>query len=803
MKASVRWLRELCPQLPDDPGAIASRLTSAGLEVEGTETFGLAAEACVVASVVSARPHPSRSGLRLVTVDRGGAQQEVVCGAPNVPEPGGLVVLAPLGAHLPAKGVTIEKRSIAGVESEGMLCSEAELGLGDDADGILVLAAGAAAPGAVLAKAIPASRDTILEVGLTPNRPDGLGHIGLAREAAALFEVPFLLANPEAPARTRSDEVGSFVAVTIDEPERCPHYGATAVLDVKIAPSPLDVRWRLTSLGVRPISNVVDVTNLVMLESGHPLHAFDLDRIHGKKIVVRRATDGEKLVTLDGVERILTDDDLVICDGEGPVALAGVMGGGNSEIAAETARVLIECAYFDARGVRRAARRHGLHTESSHRFERGVDWGDTSWVLARAASLVAKLAGGTPLEKTRIFEARALARRSVTLRHARIGGLLGVDVPHGDAAATLGRLGFACRASQPGMDVWEVPSHRPDVSREVDLVEEVARVRGFDAIPAELPAFKPSRDAGPIQALAKRARDAGVAMGLSEAITYAFAVPSELQAVGAPAPVVTVQNPLGERGTVMRTSLVPGLLHALSHARRHGERQVRLFTVGALFLAGEGDMPDERPSFAALLAGDRPAWLSKPEAVDVWDAKGVAEGLVARMLRRGAAIRLAGADARPKHLHPRGAAWIEVDGERVGSLGPLHPSVLDAFDLDEGAVVVEVDLAALERLGARPATFSPLPRFPASTRDLAVVVEDRVAAGDVERAVREAAGDLAEHVALFDRFTGGSVPAGHTSLALHVVYRAPDRTLTDAEVDQRHAQVVVEVGKRFGARLRS
>ena len=807
MKASVRWLRELCPQLPDDPGAIASRLTSAGLEVEATETFGLAAEACVVASVVSARPHPSRSGLRLVVVDRGGAQQEVVCGAPNVPEPGGLVVLAPLGAHLPAKGVTIEKRSIAGVASEGMLCSEAELGLGDDSDGILVLAPGTAAPGATLASAIPASRDTLFEINLTPNRPDGLGHIGLAREAAALFEVPFLLANPEAAAKTRPEDVGSLVAVSIEEPERCPHYGATAVFDVAIAPSPLDVRWRLTSLGVRPISNVVDVTNLVMLESGHPLHAFDMDRIRGKKIVVRRATEGEKLVTLDGVERTLTEDDLVICDGEGPVALAGVMGGGNSEIAAETTRVLIECAYFDARGVRRAARRHGLHTESSHRFERGVDWGDTRWVLARAASLVAKLAGGTPLENVHIFEARALARRSVTLRHARVGALLGVDVPHGDAAATLGRLGFACRASQPGMDVWEVPSHRPDVSREVDLIEEVARTVGFDAIPSTLPAFKPSRDAGPIQALAKRARDVGVALGLSEAITYSFAVPSDLEALGAPAPVVTVRNPLGDRGTVMRTSLLPGLLRALSHARRHGERQVRIFTVGSLFLAPEdgGKLPEERMAFAALLAGDRPAWLSKPEPVDVWDAKGVAEGVVSRMLRRGASVRIAGADARPKHLHPRGAAWIEVDGQRVGSLGPLHPSVLDAFDLDDGGnvITVEVDLRALEAVGARPAAFSPLPRFPASTRDLAVVVEDRVPAGDVELAVREAAGDLAEHVALFDRFTGGSVPPGHTSLALHVVYRAPDRTLTDAEVDQRHAQVVAEVGKRFGARLRS
>ena len=427
MKASVRWLRELCPQLPDDAGAIAARFTAAGLEVEGTTSFGLGAEACLIVSVVSTRPHPSRSGLRLVTVERGGAQQEVVCGAPNVPEPGGLVVLAPLGAHLPAKGMTIERRTIAGVASEGMLCSEAELGLGDDGSGILVLPAGTAAPGAPLVKVLPGARDTILEINLTPNRPDGLGHVGLARQAAALFEVPFLPPVPDAIARTRDDDLGRYVAVSIEDGDRCPHYGAAVLLGAHVAPSPLDVRWRLISLGVRPISNLVDVTNLVMLEGGHPLHAYDLDRVRGSKIVVRRATEGETLVTLDGVTRTLSADDLVIADGEGPVGLAGVMGGGNSEISATTTRVLIECAYFDPRGIRRAARRHGLHTEASHRFERGVDWGDTSWVLARASSLVAGLAarlrGAGPFAAHRHAPARARerdpGRRRTSCRHAR------------------------------------------------------------------------------------------------------------------------------------------------------------------------------------------------------------------------------------------------------------------------------------------------------------------------------------------------------------------------------------------------
>ncbi len=821
MKASVRWLREICPQLPDDAAAIAARFTSAGLDVEGTTAFGLGAEACVIASVVSSRPHPSRSGLRLVTIDRGGGQQDLVCGAPNVPEPGGLVVLAPLGAHLPAKNATIERRTIAGVPSEGMLCSEAELGLGDDSEGILVFPAGIAAPGTPLVQVFPAARDTILEIGLTPNRPDALGHLGLAREAAALFEVAMATPHGDVggttePGRTRQESLGEYVAIAIEDGERCPHYGASVLVDVTVAPSPVDVRWRLASLGVRAISNVVDVTNLVMLELGHPMHAFDLDKVRGRVIVVRRAREGEKLRTLDGVDRTLVEDDLVICDGEGPVALAGVMGGGDSEISPSTRRVLLECAYFDPRGIRRAARRHALHTESSHRFERGIDWGDTRAALARGAQLVANLAKATAVQPATVIEVQPLARRTIALRQDRLGSLLGVDVKEEEARGILGRLGFVRRAPQrapegaplppqglPEDDRWEVPSFRPDVSREVDLIEEVARVRGYDAIPTTLPAVHPSRDAGPREGLARRAREAAVGMGLSEAITYTFVTPGDLSAVGAPVAAVVLRNPMSEERSVMRTSLLPGLLRALANARRHGERDARLFSVGPLFLSSDGPLPDERLSFAALLAGDRAGWLTRAQSVDVWDAKGIAEGLAQRVLGRGAALRAAPGGERPAALHPRGAAWIEVGGKIVGSLGPLHPDVGEAFETGEGAVVVvQVDLEALAAVGAKVARFVSLPRFPASARDLAVVVREDVPAGDVEDAAREAAGELAEEVSLFDRFVGGNVPAGHASLALHVVYRAPDRTLTDADVDARHAQLVAAVEKRFGASLR-
>jgi phenylalanyl-tRNA synthetase beta chain len=805
MKVSLRWLRELCPSLPDDKHAVAARLTAAGLEVEGMTEFGAATETCLVASVTATRPHPSRSGLRMVTVDRGGSTQEVVCGAPNVPEPGGLVVLAPLGTHLPAKGMTIERRAIAGVPSEGMLCSEAELGLSDDADGILVLPAKTAPPGTPLATALPASRDTILEIGLTPNRPDGLGHLGLAREAAALFGLPFDPPPAEPPAAARDEDLGKLVTVSIEDGERCPHYAAAVLLGAKVGPSPLHVRWRLVSLGVRPISNVVDVTNLVMLEFGHPMHAFDLDKVRGARIVVRVAQTGEKIRTLDGVDRVLQHDDLVVCDGDGPVALAGVMGGGESEIAGGTQRVLLECAYFEPRGVRRTARRHGLHTESSHRFERGVDWGDTRLALARAVSMVARLSGAAAVDKTLMNEAQPLARRTVSLRHGRLSRLLGIRIDPAVLRGTLHRLGFVLRSKptpDADTDTWEVPSFRPDVSREVDLIEEAARTMGMDAIPTELPPIHPSRDRGPVEALARRAREAAVRLGLSEAMTYAFVGAKDLEAVGAPPASVVLRNPLTEERSVMRTSLVPELLRAVAGARRRGERDARLFTVGRLFLASRTAQPEERLAFAAVVSGERNGWLSKPQHVDVWDAKGIAEAMVAGLTRKAAHVAVA-VDDRPRALHPRGAAWIEVDGARVGQLGPVHPDVADAFEVPEGTLIVEIDLAALDRVGARLARFAALPRFPATMRDLAVVVRDDVPAGAVKDAVAQAAGPLGVDVSLFDRFAGGSVPSGHASLAVRVVYRADDRTLTDAEVDACHAGVVLAVEKRFGATLRA
>jgi phenylalanyl-tRNA synthetase beta chain len=825
MRASYRWLRELIPGLEATPGEIAERLTHAGIEVEAITEYGAGTGPVVVVEVRRIEPHPTRPKLRLVTVDRGGTEQRVVCGAPNVPDTGGLVALAPVGTHLPEVGVTLTPRDIGGVVSEGMLCSEIELGLvatsgkKEEDPGILILRPGSAAPGTPLEKAEPATHDWIFHLGLTPNRPDALGHIGLAREIAALFGLPWTRPKPEAPAQIADEtRVEEHVSVAVEDTERCPQYGAAMVVGVRIGPSPDAVRYRLESLGVRSISNVVDVTNLVMLEYGHPMHAFDLEDVGGKKIVVRRARPAETLKTLDGVERKLEADDLVIADAEKPTALAGIMGGANSEIHPTTERVLLECAYFTPRGVRRTARRHGMHTESSHRFERGVDAGDLEETLARATALLTQIAGGKAVPGTIVAGVPLAARATVKLRSARMNALLGIPVPFEEATAILARLGFSARATGgSGEEAWaeiEVPTHRPDIAGEADLIEEVVRVRGLGTVPTMLPPLRPQLPRKAFE-LQLRLRHAAVAVGLSEAITYGFVSQEEIAALGLPPAPFRLINPITEARSVMRTSLLPGLLEALGRARRHGVHDVRLFTVGARFLAGAGNaesakLADEAPSFAAVLAGARQSVLSKPVEVDVYDAKGLAVELVERVTRQKAEVRHQPEDRRAPYLHPRGAADVLVADQVVGAFGPLHPDVADALDLGGTCVVVELDLRALDRAGAPVPQYRPIPMLPAATRDIALVVPDEVEAGAVGAAIREAGGDLCESVELFDLFRGGNIAQGQRSLAFHVIYRDPRastepdkaRTLTDEEVDRRHKAVVEAVHARFGATLR-
>lgn len=816
MKASYTWLRSLVPGLDASASEAGERLTRAGLEVEELIEFGAACPHCVVAEVKKVEAHPKRDKLTLVTVNRGGGEQTVICGAPNVPEPGRKVVLAPLGVTLPEAGLTIEPRKIAGVTSEGMLCSEQELGLvggGGKGDGIMVLPADSkAAPGTSLSKALPGSHDFVLDIGVTPNRPDALGHVGIARELAALFELPFEAPEADAPSRVAQGQaIDDLASVEIRDTERCPHYGAAVVLDITVGPSPSWLRYRLESLGIRSISNVVDVTNLVLLEFGQPMHAFDLDALGGGKIVVRRAEEGETIVTLDDVERELVSDDLLITDGERPIALAGVMGGANTEISDGARRVLLECAYFTSRGVRRTSRRHGLHSESSHRFERGTDPHGVPTVLAHAASLVTKLADGRAVPGTILAGVAPAPRKEITLRRPKMVSLLGLDIPLEAAGRSLERLGCEVARSSENPDELTVtaPSFRPDLTREEDVIEEVMRVHGIDEVPATARAVLPKsgRSLPDTRDLARRA---AAELGLSEALTYGFVAPWELEALSAPRPCVRLQNPLSEERSVMRTSLLPGLIEALKRARRHGVSDVRLFCAGRLFLpSDEGPLPTERSALGALLAGARQNGLAKPQPLDVYDAKGLAAELVARVTRREVTVKSAERETAP-HLHPRGVGALMVDDRRVGHFGPLHPDVVGRFDLDTEAFAIEIDLDVLGSIGRVVPQFVPVPVLPAVSRDLALLVDETVIAGELEETIRQAAGELGESVELFDRFAGKGVPEGKVSLAYHLVFRDPKastdpdhaRTLTDEEVDERTKKVVAVVTERFDAQVR-
>jgi phenylalanyl-tRNA synthetase beta chain len=820
MKASYRWIAELLPSLTLSPLEVGELFSSAGIAVDGLSELGEGTAAIVLATVVNVEPHPARDKLRLVTVDRGDIQQRVVCGASNVPEPPGQVCFAPLGSHLPAVAMTLTSREIGGIVSEGMLCSEVELGLAafprkDEDHGLLVFPAGFAPPGTPLRKALPAVHDWILELDLTPNRGDALGHVGLAREVSALTGSTF--SRPAAPSPTRRvpGNVGDVCTVIVEDPERCPQYGAAAVRGVCIGPSPHWVRYRLESLGIRSISNVVDVTNLVMLEYGHPLHAFDFDRVRDSKIVVRRARNGEKLTTLDDVERILVPDDLVIADGEGPLALAGVMGGDRSGIGASTKNILLECAYFTPRGIRRSSRRHALHSDASHRFERGVDVTDIPDAIARATSLLVELAGGQVVPGTVFAGSAPRPRDAIRLRASRMNALLGITVPFADATQILTRLGCDLLASHGAGELAEAevapPFFRPDLQAENDLIDEVLRVHGLDKVPPELPAIRPQPSPG-ISA-SDRVRRAALELGLSETVTLGFVSPADIAALGLPEGPIVLQNPLGEERSVMRTSLLPGLLDAVRRARRHGVNDVRLFSLGSTFFQPpEGSLlPDEVPSFAAVLAGSRREPLQKASAVEVYDAKGIAQEIVERATGRNSTVMPQSPSARTPFLHPRAAGNVLVGGDAVGCFGVLHPTVCDRFDLGSTCVVVDLDVRALERLGYQTPRYVPIPTLPAATRDISVTVHEDVTAGAVGDALREAAGDLCESVELFDVFRGEQLPKDHRSLAFHVVYRDPKaatdpdhaRTLTDDEVDHHHAAAESALLRRFGAVLRA
>ncbi len=806
MKIVWSWLRELVEldrEITADEAARA--LTHAGLEVEGIERVG-AFEGVVLAEVISAEKHPQADRLTLVQVTDGGPATLVVCGAPNVPAPGGRVLWARPGARLPK--LEIGTRTIKGVESAGMLCSETELEVGDDASGIIVLQPedGHVALGTDAGAAL-GMRDVVLEVNAPANRPDALGHLGVARELAAI--VGGRLRPPAADLAELTDAAlaaEQLTRVDIDDPQGCPRYIARVIDRVRVGPSPRKLRNRLRAIGVRPISNLVDVSNYVMFELGQPLHAFDYDKLADSRIRVRRARSHEKLTTLDGVERQLHDGELLICDGQRPVALGGVMGGLDTEVTERTSRVLLEAAGFDPGSVRRTARRLGLHSEASHRFERHVDTNITELASRRAAELLARLGGGRVAAGSVDAHPRPAAPRTVSIRVSRTQQLTGVPVDAPTITGTLARLGLEPSAPAENISVV-VPTFRPDLEREVDLIEEVLRLHGFENVPATIPYSEvpPRALRDPRRSLARRALTGA---GMAEAITFGFTSPTRVAAMRLPGSdrrtrPVALRNPMTVEQSVMRTSLVPNLLGATARNVSFGVTDVRLFEIGSVFLPrGAGELPDEPVYVAGVVAGNRPAWLEqKPQPVDFFDVKGMVEQMLAALLGDAARGVTFTADPHVAWLHPGVSAAIALaDGTHLGHVGEVHPETRRALDAPP-SFAFEIDLGVVPL--PQPAQMRPISRHPAVTRDVSFLVDAAVPSARIAELIADAREPLVEGYGVLEDFRDPAhVPAGKKGMLWTITYRAGDRTLTDAEVDRAHEGIVQRLLTELDAQRR-
>ena len=810
MKLPLSWLREWV-EVEATPEVIAHALTRQGLYVDGIATLGASHPGVVVARVLEVTPHPNADRLSLCRVDGGGGELRVVCGATNV-RAGMLVPLATVGAVLP-DGTVIRKSKIRGEESQGMLCSARELELSDDHEGIvdlerhLEISGRAATVGAALEVGTPLDQvlgppEVVLEVEVPFNRPDGLGIVGLAREVRAACGGRWTAAARERlAARTTT---GDDFDLVLEDPEGCPRYIAQAIEGIAIGPSPPWLVRRLETAGQRSINTVVDLTNLVLFEFGQPLHAFDLAKLAGPAIRVRRARAGERIVTLDGKERSLQPEVLVIADHDRPVALAGVMGGLESEVTSQTTTLLLECAWFDPRRVRRGAAALGLSTEASKRYERGVDPEVGPAATARFMTLLRELSPRARAGAGRERRAGGATRRTVTLRPSRIARLLGVEVGAAEATQRLQSLEFAVEAGDP-MRV-AVPSWRPDVGIEDDLVEEVARTWGYDRIPeAPLETRGVHAVRAPRERRTEQARRAMLARGLTEAWTTSMVTEREALETAvllgeAEAPLVRLSNPMSRESEVMRPNPVAGLLRACAHNLRQGVPAVRLFEIGMGFTARPGTLPDERSMLAAIVCGPRYAHAhdSAQQGLDFEDAKGLWEAWFEELR----------VDTPEWHAYsapgwkPGASAQVATGTSRIGWAGTLGQQLLRGWDIEVPVHLLVVLLDPLSPVGTPRAAVTLPGRFPPIRRDLAFFVPGRTPHAELAHVLRRAAGDWLVSLEVFDVYAGAGTPTGMKSLAFALQFQHPERTLAETEIQQVQDRMTAAAAHECGAKLR-
>ena len=790
MRISVEWLRSLLP-VSDDPRALADRLTMAGLEVDALEPVAPAFSGVVVARIETCEPHPGSDRLQVCQASTGSERRQVVCGAPNA-VPGLVAPLALPGARLPGGG-EISVTRLRGVESAGMLCSARELGLSEDATGLMVLPADAT-PGTDLREYLGLD-DQVIEIDLTPNRGDCLGMLGIAREVSALTGINFDFAAPQPVAAVHQDGVG----IRLEAPDACPRYVGRVIRGVDArAETPVWMQERLRRAGIRSLGPVVDVTNYVMLELGQPMHAFDLDRLAGG-VVVRRARAGESLELLNGDTVELTEQTLVIADHQRPVAMAGIMGGADSAVVDATRDILLESAFFAPAAIAGRARSYGLHTDSSHRFERGVDPQLQLLAAERATALICDIAGGRPGPVVEAAdESHVPPARVVRLRAARIRHLLGTDIPADTVSGVLRRLGLGVEG---GSAEWQVtvPAYRFDITIEADLIEELARVHGYDRIPERHPATPVTVNPLPEGRVSlARIRQYLVDCGFHEAVNYAF-VDREAQALVDPDwTPVPLANPLSAELSVMRTSLLPGLLRSVQRNQSRQQERLRLFETGLHFRGSLDDLTQEGAIAGVLTGSSLPEqWGETSRKVDFFDIKGVVEGLSDL---RGAGGHFDYVAGTHPALHPGQAARIEDHGADCGWIGALHPEVERGLDLQGPVYVFEIALAALQA-GSVP-EYRGLSRFPSIRRDLALLVDDSVSAARVRECIASAAGDLLQKIVFFDLYRGGAVRDGARSLGIGLILQDFSRTLTDSECDDTMNRVIAALKSELGVELR-
>jgi phenylalanyl-tRNA synthetase beta chain len=800
MRVSFEWLKEYV-EINISPAELAERMTMSGIAVEEIEDLAAPFRGMVVARVVALERHPQAGNLLITRVDDGNETRQVITGAKNL-RVGDLVPLALPGTVMPG-GKLINEADFKGVLSQGMLCSGAELEMEKESTGIWVFDR-ELTPGTPVAEALD-STDQVLVLELTANRSDCLGMIGVAREVAAILNLPFRVKPVQL--KEEGPEIGGLAEVRIVDADLCPRYTARVAKEIKIGPSPRWMQRRLKAAGVRPISNLVDITNYVMLEYNQPLHAFDLDRIDGGRILVRRARDGEKLITLDEVERSFGPENLLIADPAGSLCVAGVMGGNSSEVTDRTVSILLEAAYFNPVSIRKTARQLEMRTEASLRFERGIDPNNTVAALNRAAELVELLGAGKVARGYLDQYPRPVEPVTVTTAYRRINQWLGTDLSGPDIRNCLERVAFKVDETDgAGVIAVTVPTYRRDVTHMADLAEEVARLYGYDRIPVTLPPSRVVGERTPFQKFQLELRRLLQGTGLTEIITYSLNAKHTAAKLGIdPADrlsqTVDLMVPLSEDQAVMRTTLMDGILETLAFNARRRQTDLALYEIGRVYWPRAGEILPEEPLHLSIgLMGRRAetGWNQPAAEYDFYDLKGMLELICARFNLPVPALQRA---TRP-FLHPGQSAEICLKGHPVGFMGQVHPRIREAYELAKNVFLLELDLTGAELLRNPTVVFKAPPRFPALQRDLALVLPVGVTPEDVIRRIKEIGGDWVENVELFDVYQGEQVEAGMRSLAFSLSYRSKERTLSDAAVNQTQAELLQKLHAEYGAVIR-